>query len=180
MRDRDYTVAKPAGTFRIALLGSSIDMGWGVGDDETYENLLEDWLNDHARRRGIDRRFEVLNFAVAAYGPLQRYALLGRKAEAFAPDLVLYSSTTLDARLLEIHLTGLLMREVDPTYAFLKRAIARRRDHRRGPAHHRRGQGRRDRPPVRPQGRGEAQGPRELLADPRRDARRAGRGLPLE
>lgn len=124
MRDRDYTVAKPEGTFRIALLGSSIDMGWGVGDDETYENLLEDWLNDHARRRGIDRRFEVLNFAVAAYGPLQRYALLSRKVEAFAPDLVLYSATTLDARLLEIHLTGLLMRKVDPTYAFLKAAIA--------------------------------------------------------
>jgi hypothetical protein len=123
MRDRDYTVAKPEGTFRIALLGSSIDMGWGVGDDETYENLLEEWLNDHARRRGIDRRFEVLNFAVAAYGPLQRYALLGRKVESFAPDLVLYSCTTLDARLLEIHLTGLLMRKVDPTYAFLKQAI---------------------------------------------------------
>lgn len=124
MRDRDYTVAKPEGTFRIALLGSSIDMGWGVGDDETYENLLEAWLNDHARRRGIARRFEVLNFAVAAYGPLQRYALLGRKVEAFAPDLVLYSATTLDARLLEIHLTGLLMRKVDPTYPFLKAAIA--------------------------------------------------------
>jgi hypothetical protein len=38
--------------------------------------------------------------------------------------MVLYSSTTLDARLLEIHLTGLLMRKVDPTYAFLKAAIA--------------------------------------------------------
>jgi hypothetical protein len=123
MRDRDYTVTKPEGTFRIALLGSSIDMGWGVGGDESYENLLEDWLNDHARRRGIARRFEVLNFAVAAYGPLQRYALLGRKVEAFAPDLVIYSSTTLDARLLEIHLTGLLMRKVDPTYPFLKQAI---------------------------------------------------------
>lgn len=124
MRDRDYTVTKPEGTFRIALLGSSIDMGWGVGNDETYENLLEDWLNDHARRRGIDRRFEVLNFAVAAYGPLQRYALLGRKVEAYAPDLVIYSATTLDARLLEIHLTGLLMRKVDPTYPFVRAAIA--------------------------------------------------------
>jgi hypothetical protein len=124
MRDRDYTVAKPEGTFRIALLGSSIDMGWGIGDGESYETLLEDWLNDHARRRGIARRFEVLNFAVAAYGPLQRYALLGRKVEAFAPDMVLYSSTTLDARLLEIHLTGLLMRKVDPTYPFVKAGIA--------------------------------------------------------
>ncbi len=139
MRDRDYTVAKPEGTYRIALLGSSIDMGWGVGDDETYENLLEDWLNDHARRRGIARRFEVLNFAVAAYGPLQRYALLRRKAEAFAPDLILYSTTALDARLLEIHLTGLLMRQVDPTYPFLKAALddagITEEDRRTGPDH---------------------------------------------
>ena len=54
MRDRVYAVAKPAGTFRIAVLGSSMDMGWGVGTDETYVNLLEDWLNLHAERRGWD------------------------------------------------------------------------------------------------------------------------------
>ncbi len=124
MRDRDYPVAKPAGTYRIALLGSSIDMGWGIGDGETYESLLEDWLNDHARRRGVGRRFEVLNFAVAAYGPAQRYASLSRRAMAFEPDLVIYSATMLDARLLELHLAGLLMRKVDPTYPFLRRALA--------------------------------------------------------
>jgi len=33
-RDREYTVEKPPGVFRIAVLGSSIDMGWGVGTDE--------------------------------------------------------------------------------------------------------------------------------------------------
>jgi hypothetical protein len=124
MRDRDYTVAKPPDVFRIALLGSSIDMGWGVGDDETYENLLEDWLNTHAKLRGIERRFEVLNFAVAAYGPLQRYAVLSRKAEAFDPDLVIYSATMLDSRLLELHLAGLMLRRVDPFYTFLKQALA--------------------------------------------------------
>jgi len=124
MRDRDYSVTKPAKTFRIALLGSSIDMGWGVGNEETYENLLEDWLNAHAKLRGIDRRFEVLNFAVAAYSPTQRFATLPRKAEAFFPDMVIYSATMLDARLLELHLGNLLMRKVDLTYPFLKQAIA--------------------------------------------------------
>src|SRR5436309_6492478 len=53
MRDRPYPRAKPPGTFRIALLGSSIDMGWGVGTDATYENRLEDWLNARAARRGL-------------------------------------------------------------------------------------------------------------------------------
>jgi hypothetical protein len=124
MRDRDYTVSKPLNTFRIVLLGSSIDMGWGVGDDETYENLLESWLNDHAQKRGIDRRFEVLNFAVAAYSPTQRFATLPRRAAAFEPDLVIYSATLLDARLLELHLSNLLLRKVDLTYPFLKEAIS--------------------------------------------------------
>ena len=49
----DYAVEKPAGTFRIAVLGSSMDMGWGVGTDETYVNRLEDWLNAHAARLGL-------------------------------------------------------------------------------------------------------------------------------
>ncbi len=139
MRDRDYTIAKPHKTFRIALLGSSIDMGWGVGDGETYENLLEDWLNAHAKLKGIDRHYEVLNFAVPAYAPSQRYASLSRRAAAFSPDMVIYSATMLDARLLELHLSNLLMRKVDLTYPFVKDAIVETgitdEDIRTGPDH---------------------------------------------
>jgi hypothetical protein len=124
LRDRPYALEKPAGTFRIALLGSSMDMGWGVGTDETYENRLEDWLNRHAAKRGLPRRFEVLNFAVAAYGPAQRLESYRRKAAEFRPDLVLYSATMLDLRLLEIHLCGLLQSRVDLRYDFLRKAVA--------------------------------------------------------
>ncbi len=123
MRDQAYARRKPAGTFRIALLGSSIDMGWGVATADTYESRLEGWLNAHAARRGLARRFEVLNFAVAAYGPAQRLEVYRRKAAAFDPDLVLYSATMLDPRLLEIHLCGLVQNRVDPRHAFLRRAI---------------------------------------------------------
>lgn len=124
MRDREYTEEKPADTFRIALLGSSMDMGWGVGTEETYENRLEDWLNAHAELRGLKRRFEVLNFAVAAYGPVQRLELFRRKVASFNPDLVIYSATMLDIRLLEIHLCGLLQNRLDLQYDFLRRAVA--------------------------------------------------------
>jgi len=124
MRDGPYAREKPPRTFRIALLGSSIDMGWGVGTAETYEGRLEGWLNAHAARRGLARRFEVLNFAVAAYGPAQRLEVYRRKAAAFDPDLVLYSATMLDPRLLEIHLCGLVQNRVDPRHDFLRRAIA--------------------------------------------------------
>jgi hypothetical protein len=124
LRDRPYSFAKPAGVFRVALLGSSIDMGWGVATEETYENRLEDWLNAQAVKRGLNHRFEILNFAVAAYGPAQRLESFRRKAAAFQPDLVLYSSTMLDPRLLEIHLCGLLAGMLDLRYDFLRQAVA--------------------------------------------------------
>lgn len=114
LRDRPTTLAKPADTFRIALLGSSMDMGWGVGTEETYENQLEDWLNAHSRKLGHSRRFEVQNFAVAAYSPLNRLESFERKAVTFEPDMVIYSATLLDVRLLEIYLENLLKTSVRP------------------------------------------------------------------
>ena len=124
MRDREYRKEKPPGTTRIVLLGSSIDMGWGIGTDDTYANLLEDWLNLHSSRHHLGRRYEVLNFAVAAYGPAQRLEAFRRKAVEFEPDLVLYSATMLDPRLLEIHLGNVLQNQVDLHYDFLRECIA--------------------------------------------------------
>jgi hypothetical protein len=123
-RDGPFSVEKPPGTFRVVVLGSSIDMGWGVGDGEPYVDLLESWLNDHAKVIGIPRRFEVLNFAVAAYSPMQRLEVYLRKAAAYHPDLVLYSATLLDTRLIEIHLCDMLQQRVDLTYDFLRRTVA--------------------------------------------------------
>lgn len=124
MRDREYPPAKPAGTFRIALLGSSIDMGWGVGSGEIYAKLLEQWLNGQAARRGLSRRFEVLNFAVAAYSPAQRLESYRRTAVRFQPDLVLYAVTMLDPRLTAIHLCCLVQDRTDLRYDFVRRAVA--------------------------------------------------------
>ena len=124
MRDRPYAVEKPEGTFRVAVLGSSMDMGWGIGTDETYPNLLEDWLNAHAAKRGVGRRFEVLNFAVAAYSPLQRLEAYRRKAREFRPDLVIYSATMLDTRLTEIHLCDLFRGHAGIPPGFLRDTIA--------------------------------------------------------
>ena len=105
MHDGPVAAEKPAGTFRIAVLGSSIDMGWGVKYQDTYVNQLEEWLNAHATRLGLGsaRRFEVLNFGVAAYSPLQRLETLRTKVLSFEPDLVIYAATTNDVRLMEIH-----------------------------------------------------------------------------
>jgi len=123
MRDRPYTLEKPAGTYRIVVLGSSMDMGWGVSTESAYVNQLEGWLNAHAAKRGLARRFEVLNFAVAAYSPEQRLEIFRRKAAAFHPDLVLFSATLLDTRLMEIHICDLFECRVNLTYNFIAKAV---------------------------------------------------------
>ncbi len=123
LRDREYTRDKPPGVFRIVLLGSSMDMGWGVPTLDTYENRLEDWLNSHAAKRGLNRRFEVLNFAMAAYSPLHRLETLRRKVPAFQPDLVLYAATRLDTRLLQLHLCNLLNEGVEIPDLFVCSAL---------------------------------------------------------
>lgn len=113
MRDRPVEIEKPANVVRIALLGASMDMGWGVATEETYENRLEDWLNEQARRQGDPRRFEIMNFAVAAYSPTQRLESYRRFARKLKPDMVFYATTMLDARLTEIHLCDLLTYRTD-------------------------------------------------------------------
>jgi hypothetical protein len=126
MHDDPVMIEKPYGTVRIAVLGSSMDMGWGVRYQDTYINKLQDWLDARAihQRPLLPRRFEVLNFAVAAYSPLQRLETLRRKVLAFHPDLVIYSATTLDVRLMEIHLCDMLRKNVDLKYEFLHEATS--------------------------------------------------------
>jgi hypothetical protein len=125
-RDHPHTVSKPEGVFRIVVLGSSIDMGWGVDIDEIYVKQLERWLNTHAARRGLARRFEVVNFAVAAYAPVQRLESFRRRAAAYDPDMVIYSATMLDIRLTEIHLCDVYQDPgvTDLCYDFIRKAVA--------------------------------------------------------
>jgi hypothetical protein len=89
MRDRDYENSKLPGTLRLAVLGESNTLGQGVGDGETFENLIEDRLN--AEPAGGFARFELLNFAMADCGPIAKLATLQRAFE-FEPDAVLYMS----------------------------------------------------------------------------------------
>src|SRR5262245_18828710 len=73
MRDRDTTREKPAGTYRIAILGPSHVMGSGVADGETFSDILEERLNQ-AAGPASPLRYEVLNFGVAGYTLFQQLA----------------------------------------------------------------------------------------------------------
>jgi D-alanyl-lipoteichoic acid acyltransferase DltB (MBOAT superfamily) len=90
MRDREYALEKPAGTFRIALLGPSHVMGNGVADGQTFEQLVEDRLN---RELGTaTRRFEILNFGIDGFTLPQQQALLQERVFQFSPDLVIMTT----------------------------------------------------------------------------------------
>jgi hypothetical protein len=92
MRDREYELLKPPGTCRIALIGASNSMGWGVEDHLTYENLVEDRLNrEYAGAQPLT--FEILNFSVGGSGPIHKLTTLEKKAFDFDPDVVLYATS---------------------------------------------------------------------------------------
>jgi hypothetical protein len=102
MRDQEYPLEKPEGTFRIALLGASIEMGAGVANEETFEALAEARLNAEQAGRGAYDRYEILNFAVGGYSVLQQLVLVER-ALTFDPDLLIYTGHTVeDSRTLQL------------------------------------------------------------------------------
>ncbi len=83
MRDRPFPLKKPAGTFRVAVLGDSYTMGPGVELESIYPKRLERLLGER-----FEGNFEVLNFGVGGY-ELEDYAeVLKDKASRFSPDLV--------------------------------------------------------------------------------------------
>jgi lysophospholipase L1-like esterase len=95
MRDRDYAPDKPAGTFRIALVGDSIAAGWGVDVDRRFESILERAWDDRSRRSG-GPAVEILDCAVPGHAPGQRWHHLQRVGWPMRPDLVICEATEAD------------------------------------------------------------------------------------
>lgn len=89
MRDKERALTKPAGTYRIAILGDSFVEGLQVSDDQTFCHLLEEKLNQSGIATEKIKNFEVLNFGVANYNLGQEYLRLKQKAFTFNPDLVI-------------------------------------------------------------------------------------------
>ena len=119
MRDREYSQAKPINTYRIALAGDSIGMGWGVGDDEGFEPRLETILNQRSQSAG-GPTVELLNFAVPGHGPGQRWHHFSSEGWAFQPDLVIFESSPADPGWDQRRLRPMLARGIGfdaPVYA---------------------------------------------------------------
>jgi hypothetical protein len=122
LRDRDYEDVPPPATLRVALLGSSVVVGSGVGDGENFESVLEDRLNREHEPANYDH-YEILNFAVGGYGPLEQVVTFEKKVLGVRPDVVLYTAHDSDEERAVAHLAKAVYRRVTIPYEGLK-AIA--------------------------------------------------------
>lgn len=81
LRDQEYSTEKLTSKKRILAFGDSFVFGWGVENNETTTEILEQkYLN------GV----EVLNFGVSGYCAGQQLARLKAEGLSYQPDIVLF------------------------------------------------------------------------------------------
>ena len=81
---REYTIEKPAGAFRIIVLGDSVTFGHGALYETTYPYLVEQRLKGWRP----DIRWEVWNLGVPGYNTRDELVHLQQVGERYDPDLV--------------------------------------------------------------------------------------------
>jgi lysophospholipase L1-like esterase len=83
IRDRDYDVTKPKGTFRIAAVGDSVTFGLGLKLEDTWPKQLERELQK------TNPSVEVINFGVMGYNTPQEAERIQDKVLKYSPDLMI-------------------------------------------------------------------------------------------
>lgn len=83
LRDREFSYRKPAGTYRVLVLGDSQTFGVGVEAEETYSKVLERRLRD-----ATGRSVEVINTGVPGTGTAHQLYFLEIEGWRYEPDAV--------------------------------------------------------------------------------------------
>ena len=87
LRDREHSIAKPAGTYRIAVLGDSYAEAMQVEMDHAFWALLPQKLKACGFAGG--KNIETLNFGVSGYGTGHELLMLQSRVWQYQPDMVL-------------------------------------------------------------------------------------------
>jgi GDSL-like Lipase/Acylhydrolase family len=88
MRDREHSLEKPVGVFRVLLLGDSFMEALQVPFEASFPSLLERALTERS-----GRRVEVLNAGMSGWGTDDELRYLTRYGLKYRPDLVLVAMT---------------------------------------------------------------------------------------
>ena len=106
MRNKESSIEKPKGTYRIAIIGDSIAFGLGVKRDQTFSSKLERLLNKYFSPPGVS--FEVLNFGVTGYSVTQIMENVRVRTLKFDPDLLIYAYCLNDPQEYSLEMENLL------------------------------------------------------------------------
>ena len=87
LRDREHSISKPAGTYRIAVLGDSYAEAMQVDVERTFWSLLPKRLESCGFAPG--KRIETVNFGVSGYGTGHELLTLRSRVWPYSPDMVL-------------------------------------------------------------------------------------------
>lgn len=83
LRDVEHSVAKPAMTYRIALLGDSATEGLQVPMSDTYATFLQSLISTPGKKT------EVLNFGCSSYSTGQELLQFEHEVTQYKPDLTI-------------------------------------------------------------------------------------------
>ena len=81
----EYSITKPASTFRIIMLGDSETLSFMLAQSDALAAQLESLLN---QKSGLVR-YEAFNFGVEGYGTFQELEMLKTKGLKYNPDLII-------------------------------------------------------------------------------------------
>jgi len=84
-RGPEYSIPKPANTFRILMLGDSETFSFMLAQNDSLAAQLENQLN----QKSGPVHYEVLNFGVEGYNIFQELEMLKTKGLKYKPDLII-------------------------------------------------------------------------------------------
>jgi hypothetical protein len=113
---------KPAGTYRVVVLGSSNSLGHGVNDEDIYLRHLEHWLNEAG---DTALKVDVINLSISAASPTQRLFRLANEVEELDPDWIVCDASALDFSLEELHLSWAVHTQIPIPFAFVRECLDR-------------------------------------------------------
>src|ERR1043166_8179363 len=92
LHDQEHALAKPDGTFRMAIVGDSYCEALSVSREEAFWTVMARKLEECGAFAG--RKVEVINFGVSGYGTAQELLTLREQVWKYSPDIVLLAVTT--------------------------------------------------------------------------------------
>jgi lysophospholipase L1-like esterase len=95
LRDHEFSLKRTPGKLRVAMLGDSLTVGWGVPVEATFAKRIERMY----AAAGVDA--EVINFGVGNYNTVQEVQAFLVNGRRYQPDVIVLNYFVNDAELLE-------------------------------------------------------------------------------